>query len=460
MLSDHLGQDVFLKGVGDYLKKHAYGNARTDDLWAALSKTSGQDVKGFMDPWIRKIGYPVVTVAEEPGQISIRQTRFLTTGDAKKDEDETTWWIPVGLKTGGKTLHSALTEKEDTIRSVDDKFYKINANQSGFYRTNYPPQRLVKIGKAQDHLTDEDKIGLVGDATALAFSGEGTTSALLSLLEGFQHEKSYLVWQQIIASLGSVSRIFASNKAISDGLDKFTLKLIEPAVKSLGWEYAQGEDYLTGQSRRLLLGAAASSGHEPTIAEVQKRFKAWQSGDEKAINASLRKVIYENAVASGGQAEYDAIKKEFTTTKSVDGKEICIKAMGHTKDPARARDLLDFTISEAVNMQDAHGGIIAVGKNTSVRDLAWEFTKTEWSRINARLGETGIALDRWVKGGLPGYSDLKIRDDIDAFFKDKDTGRFSRGLIIVHDTITGNAKYKDRDESRLLEWLKKTGYTS
>lgn len=26
MLSSHLGQDVFIKGVSDYLKKHAYGN--------------------------------------------------------------------------------------------------------------------------------------------------------------------------------------------------------------------------------------------------------------------------------------------------------------------------------------------------------------------------------------------------------------------------------------------------
>lgn len=140
MLSNHLGLEVFLKGVGDYLRAHAYGNARTNDLWAALSKASGQDVLAFMDPWIRKIGFPIVTVAEEPGQISIRQERFLSTGDVKTEENETTWWVPVGLKTGNppKVVHSALTTKEDTVRDVDDSFYKINTDQSGFYRTNYP----------------------------------------------------------------------------------------------------------------------------------------------------------------------------------------------------------------------------------------------------------------------------------------------------------------------------------
>ena len=56
MLASHLGQDVFLSGVGNYLKSHAYGNATTNDLWSALSEASGQDVNTLMDPWIRTMG--------------------------------------------------------------------------------------------------------------------------------------------------------------------------------------------------------------------------------------------------------------------------------------------------------------------------------------------------------------------------------------------------------------------
>ena len=462
MLSNHLGQEIFLKGVGDYLKIHAYGNAKTNDLWASLSAASGQDVQAFMDPWIRKIGFPVVTVAEEPGQISIRQSRFLTTGDAKAEEDETTWWIPIGLKTGtpAKVVHSALTKKEDTIRDVDDAFYKINADQSGFYRTNYPPQRLIKLGEAQEHLTVEDKIGLLGDATALAMSGDGTTAALLSLLEGFKNEKSYLVWQQIVSSLSTVKRVFAGNKEISDALQKYTLKLVSPAAEALGWDFPKDEDYLTGQSRKLLLGTAASSGHEGIISEGQKQFAAWKSGDEKAIHQNLRGVIFNLAVANGGQEEYDTVKSEFKKTTSVDGKEICIQALGHSKQPNHAWDLLDFVTSEEVPAQDSHGGIIAVSNNNNTRFVAWEYTQQQWPRIFKRLAVTGVIIDRWIKMGLSKYSDTEVRDQIGDFFKDKETGYFSRSLIIIHDTLTGNAKYKERDEMQLLEWLKTHGYAS
>jgi hypothetical protein len=149
------------------------------------------------DPWIRKIGFPVLTVAEEPGQISVRQNRFLSTGDAKPEEDETTWWIPLGIKSGPRLADvdsRALVSKSDTIAGVgQDSFYKINKNLSGFYRTNYPAARLAKLGQSLDLLSTEDKIGLIGDAAALAVSGEGTSAALLALLEGFKGEENYLL---------------------------------------------------------------------------------------------------------------------------------------------------------------------------------------------------------------------------------------------------------------------------
>lgn len=196
MLSSHLTDETFLLGVSKYLKAHAYGNATSDDLWAALSETSGQDVKSFIEPWVRKIGFPVVTVAEEPGQIAVRQARFLSTGDVKPEDDTTTWWVPLGLRKDpnvqGKPDNQALTIKEETIRNVDETFYKINENQTGFYRTNYPPPRLAKLGTARHQLSTADKIGLIDDAAALAISGEGTTAAFLGLIQEFQDEDSYL----------------------------------------------------------------------------------------------------------------------------------------------------------------------------------------------------------------------------------------------------------------------------
>ena len=211
MLVNHLGEDVFLKGVGVYLKKHAYGNAKTESLWQALADASGQDVNALMSNWVEKIGHPVVTVAEEPGQISVKQNRYLSTGDVKPEEDETTWWIPLALQgqSGKKDVQRlALTEKEATIRDIDDNFYKLNSDATGFYRTNYPPARLAKLSTQLDRLSNEDKISTVGSAAELAFSGIGTTPALLSFIEGFGQETNYFVWAQVSKCNPLLSNIY------------------------------------------------------------------------------------------------------------------------------------------------------------------------------------------------------------------------------------------------------------
>jgi aminopeptidase N len=47
-----------------YLQRHKYGCAETNDLWKALSDASGKDCNTFMQAWTRSVGFPVVSVRE------------------------------------------------------------------------------------------------------------------------------------------------------------------------------------------------------------------------------------------------------------------------------------------------------------------------------------------------------------------------------------------------------------
>ncbi|KAJ5745559.1 Alanine/arginine aminopeptidase [Penicillium odoratum] len=463
MLSIHLGRETFLRGVADYLKSHAYGNATTNDLWSALSKASGQDVHGFMDPWIRKIGFPVVTVAEEPGQISVRQTRFLSTGDAKPEEDETTWWIPLGIKSGENmaTLDTrALAQKSDNVPGIgEDGFYKINKDLAGFYRTNYPPARLEKLGQSLELLSTEDKIGLLGDAAALAISGEGNTPALLALLEGFKGEQNYLVWSQVSSSLANLRSVFSQNEAVAEGLKKFTKTLAAPAAEKLGWEFRSNEDYLTIQLRKLLIAMAGNAGEEGIIAESKRRFDLWATGkDTSAVHTNLRSVIFSLNVSEGGRKEYDAVKEEYLRTDSVDGKEICLAAMGRTKEPALVQDYLDFVFSDKVAIQDMHSGAVSLAANSKVRHLLWEYIKSHWTSVEGRLSSNNVVFERFIRMGLSKFADHQIGDDIANFFQSKNTGSYERALVIISDNIRTNASYKERDQALALEWLRAHGF--
>ncbi|KAG5924715.1 hypothetical protein E4U42_004567 [Claviceps africana] len=466
MLANHLGVETFLRGVSNYLKAHAYGNAKTKALWDALADASGKDVNALMGPWIAKIGHPVVTVAEEPGQISVRQSRFLSTGDVGPDDDTTTWWVPLGLEgRKGEAGVSALSlaDKEQTIRDVDDDFYKLNSGATGFYRVNYPPARLAKLAAQLDRLTTEDRIAIVGSTADLAFAGNSTTPALLTFLQGFGREAHPLVWTQVLDSIASVRSVFAEDEDIKKGLEAFTLRLIADKAGEVGWESAPDEGYLDTILRKHILGTAVSVGHAEITREALKRFNAWNDDAEaNPLPPSLRVAVWRAAVKNDTSRAVDILKKEWFTTKSIDGKMLCLGALSAAEDERILQDLVAFNFntsppSNANSAADMHVLGMGLAGSPLGRRVQWAFMKSHWDACVAKLGNP-IVLDRFVRVSLGGFTDMASLDDVELFFRDKDTKSFDRTLETVKDKIRGRAAYRARDGAVLREWLGANGY--
>lgn len=412
-----------------------------------------------MDPWIRSIGFPVLTVSEEPGQISLKQKRYLSTGDVKPEDDSTTWWVPLGLdgKIGATAIIPiALTKKEDIIREVNDSFYKLNKENAGFYRVNLPPARLAKLGHQTDRLSISDKIGLIGDAGALALSGEASTPGLLAFVEGFQPETNFLVWSRILGSLGTVKSVFSEDEAISNALKRFILKLITPAVDSIGWESSQGEDFLTSQLRPALLISAGMNGHAGVIAEAKRQFDLYTTGKGQ-IDPNLRSAIFGIAIREGGKAEYEALKKEWHTTTGVDGREVALRALGRIRDSELLPDLLKFLFND-VATQDMHYGAVVLAANSMTRRGLWEYIQEHFDPIKEKLGKNMVVLDRFLRQSLIKFNDRESEKEIAKFFEGKDNRGYDRSLKVISDTILGRAAYKERDANVVLEWLTAKGY--
>ena len=209
MISKYIGEEVFMEGIRRYLKKHAYGNTQTGDLWAALSDASGKPIDDVMDIWTKNVGFPVVTVTEKEGSnnVNVKQNRFLRTGDVKPEDDKTLYPVFLGLKTkDGINEDLVLSGRERDFDVPSTEFFKLNADHSGIYRTSYGPARLEKLGVAarQGLLSVEDRTGMIADAGALAASGYQKTSGVLSLLKSFGDESEFVVWQEILDRLSTI----------------------------------------------------------------------------------------------------------------------------------------------------------------------------------------------------------------------------------------------------------------
>lgn len=62
--------------------------------------------------------------------------------------------------------------------------------------------------------------------------------------------------------MGNVRSVFADIPDVSAALKKFQLKLVSPAADKIGWEFPDGEGFLKGQLRALLIASAGLAGHE------------------------------------------------------------------------------------------------------------------------------------------------------------------------------------------------------
>ena len=51
---------LFQKALASYIKKYAYSNAKTEDLWAVLEEESGEPIRDLMTTWTKKQRYPII----------------------------------------------------------------------------------------------------------------------------------------------------------------------------------------------------------------------------------------------------------------------------------------------------------------------------------------------------------------------------------------------------------------
>jgi aminopeptidase N len=194
------------------------------------------------------------------------------------------------------------------------------------------------------------------------------------------------------------------------------------------------------------------------ITEAQRQFQLYMSGNNAAIHPSLRHAVFKIAIRYGGRSEYEAVKKEWSMTSSIDGKEIALASLGRIQDSKTLLpDFLSFVFS-TVAIQDIHTAASALATNSKTRAGLWEYIKENWEMIREKLGGNMVVLDRFLRLSLDKFTDLEAEQDIATFFKDKDNRGYDRTLGVVSDTIQGRAAYRKRDKKILLEWLKTHSY--
>src|SRR5215468_8130636 len=96
MVENYLGEDAFRAGIRAYMRRHAYSNTTTADLWGALAATSGKPVTAVAAGFTEQGGIPLViaqaSCAGDSQRVALRQERFTIHDPAPQPQR---WRVPV-----------------------------------------------------------------------------------------------------------------------------------------------------------------------------------------------------------------------------------------------------------------------------------------------------------------------------------------------------------------------------
>ena len=466
MLEQFLGEATFRRGIRDYLKAHAYGNARTEDLWRALTAASRQPVRALMGSWTRQTGFPLLDVQVKrtggSARVGLTQSRFLYSDILGPSKDRTRWKVPVRIaRAGQKKPVSFLMEKKTETRplgrsrrSSEKDWIKVNAGQSGFYRVNYPSEEWDRLRRAVEagELGTEDRSGLQNDAHALMRAGYLPATTLLDLTAAYRGEDDATAWRLIAESLHDVETLISDTRYL-EKFDAYGRELFRPAGERSGWDPKPGEGHLDALKRSTVLSRLGHHSYRPVLAEAGRRFARYLK-DPATLHPDLRGVVYNLVGQQADQATYETLWELQRKAALQEEQVRLLMALSNPRDERLLQETLRRSLTDAVRSQDAVLVItsVAASRPSVGRDLAWSFVKDNWDELYRRYAESGFLIRRLVQIAQE-FTTPEAVKDVERFFRGREAPEVRRAVQQAIEKIRVNAAWLKSNGKALERWF-------
>ena len=464
MLEQFLGAEAFQMGLQGYISANQYGNARTEDLWSALESASGEPVTSIMDSWTKQMGYPVLQV-ETTGPLDRRelvlsQERFVYDRLLEYHGPEPeVWRVPIRVTYGGGEPATLLMDGRQVSLSLEGptdgsehSWFKINPQQTGFFRVNYPPEdweRLVPAIQSRE-LSASDRLGIQNDAYSLSRAGLLPVTQFLSLVTAYGNEDDASVWGDVASNLRDLE-VLLTGEGSFESYQIFARGVFKPAASRAGWQARSGEGHMDALLRSTVLSQAGSYGDQEVLDQAREHFQQYIR-DSASVRPDIRGVMLSLTGQTGDRGIYDQLWKLEKDTDLQEEKIRLLLALTRFSDQGLLSETLERSLSSDVRLQDTISVITGVASNPSGRELAWEFIKDNWPEFDRRYGIGGFGVMRLVSV-CGNFTSPERLSDVESFFAEHPVPAAERTIRQALERIRLNIKWLERNRDELAAWL-------
>ena len=451
MIEQFIGEDAFRKGVGDYLRRHAYGNTVTADLWAGLDGASEWPVGEIMDTWILQGGYPQIAVTRSGDQLSLEQRRFLAIPD---ETDQTLWKVPIqlrGVAADGAFERALLLDREsmDVDLPADTAWVLLNAGGNGFYRVRYDDALQSALVDNLAELSPEERFVFLYDAFAFAQSGEVPLTSVLDLIDAYRDEEEQAIWQLVFQIIGMV-RHHVVTDADLDRYAAWIRSVVGPLVDRLGREAASDDTDLRRRLRGQAVAALGGYGQDPdTIAWARETVESYLRGEETG-DPELLMAALSVAAVHGDEDTYRQFMKSYIESSNPQEQLRFLRALTAVDDAALGQETISAVLNGTIRNQDGSWVLASLMGNRKAGGDLWAEIRKNWDEI---LGVCPPMTLRRLVEGLSSLSRPEIAADVKAFFAETPLPQASKALAQNLELLDVNLATRQRETETVAAWL-------
>lgn len=452
MLENHVGEKPFREGVRTYIKRHAYQNARTDDLWKALSESTGVPVTEIAHDFTLQEGIPLIHVRKSVRSVTLTQSRFAM--DASGDK-VLTWHVPViASAVGGKKSWRGVTKTHGatSISLHGKRGIILNAGQSGYYKTLYEPILFEQLARNFNWLLPADQLGLIYDTKSLGYAGTVPLSQLLELSQKTNpkmHPRVQLVVAQQLDALAALYQ----GKSSENSFRRFALRTLRPLFAKTGWKPRRGEGANLAILREALLDALNRLGDPDIIRDAKLRFRTLLK-QPRALEAGERRATLKIVSRHADPKIWEQLKSLAETSQSNVEKERYYALLGSTNDRALAQRALGLTLTDEVAPTSRPNIIAAVGVGHA--ELAFDFVNEHRQRVMDWLEPT--SREEFVPEIVSDSFDEALIAKLHAYADKHIPASARRAVDVAAGKIALSASIRNKRLPDTDTWLNQGGY--
>lgn len=447
MLNEYLGPTDFRDGLRHYLKRHAYGNTDTIDLWRALAEVSKKPVESFMNAWTSQPGFPIVTATIKGSTLQLEQSRFYANPEQTKDT-QAVWPVPTNAQ-----LEPALFDSPQSTWKLDTTAsFKLNHNQGGFYRVAYDNSYLHQLAKnfKKAKFGPLDRLGILSDAFETAKAGYSSSADALQLMQYYSDEDNNAVWDVMSGGINTIRGVMDDNE-LREAMKPYVRTLIKKQLARLGWEPKAKEVHFDTLLRPTMIGLAAISDEKNVVDECLSRFAKMKQPED--LPPDLRGIIYNTAARHGDEKTFQKLLKLHDESTHSEERTTLAAALTCFEKPAIIKEALSLITTDKVRLQDVGYWVAYSFMNRHAKKLTWEWLKTNYDWLEKNLG-SDMSFSRFPMYSARCFSDKAFLKEFSAFFEPRLTPGLERAYKQGVETIQWQSAWKQRDLKDIKAFFK------